>query len=100
MAFKGFIQSISVCILLKFYLHWLFMVSYLLLVSNLSHFHTCTLCKMSVALKVIGGVTTSAEVSCLEVNGEKFDSRIQACRTSVIFISPLADPLPQKNKIK
>ena len=76
--FKGFIRSISGCILLKFYLRWLFMVSYLLLVSNLSRFHTCTLCTTSVTLEAIGGVTTSAEVSRLEVDGEKFDSRIQA----------------------
>ena len=46
--------------------------------SNLSRFHTCTLCKVSVALEAIGGVTISAEASLLEVDGDEFDSRTKA----------------------
>ena len=45
--------------------------------SDLRRFHTCTLCKVSVAMEAIGDITASAEVSRLEVDGEEFDSRIQ-----------------------
>ena len=49
----------------------------LLRVSNLGHFHTCTLCEVSVAMEAIGDIAASAKVSRLEVNDEDFHPRTQ-----------------------
>ena len=60
--------------------------------SYLRRFHTCTSCKVSMAIEVIGDIMASVEVFHWEVHGEEFNSRWCPGK-SVIFISAhLVDP--------